>query len=152
MFSSCSTLSKFRELDINEKSIERSKTLQQVENIIDPTPLQIQYTDPHTGGMTTISTPPKSKTKYSITDDTDLESDFEGREISKFYSGISPFLIGSLFLISLILFFKLTAAGKVSDKIIGGGLNKINDLLAESEDSKEREKLLHIKNLLDRKH
>lgn len=147
----CSTLSKSKRTSIEETLKSRANTFQQVENIIEPQPMMITYTDPVSGKSTQISTPPKTSTKYSITDNNDSESDFKGKEDSKFYTGISTWLCVGFGLTCIVLFIKLTSTGKIADKIIGSGINEINNQLANSNDSKEREKLLHIKNLLDKK-
>ena len=137
----------------------RAATIQAAEQVVTPTPVQVETTNPD-GSTTTITAAPQSETTYSLSDNTDASST---TTIKYAYSvGIGISLLGNvaLGLLAYLLWAKFTAVGRVADKagakvlaksrIIENTMSALTNCLASATDPQEVARLQSIRNSLER--
>ena len=146
-----------RTLDETERL--RAVSLQQVDSVVEATPVQVETTNPD-GTTTTITAAPNTQTTYSLSDNTDASSSASMRYTYAAALGISWLVAFAFALLSYVLWSKVTAVGRVADKagakvlaksrIIENTMSALTNCLASATDPQEVARLQSIRNSLER--
>ena len=144
---------------IDEAEKLRASTIQSVDAVITPTPVQVETTNPD-GTKTTITAAPQSDTSYALSDNTTASSITSFTTYTSIGLGFSVLFNIALAMVAYVFWARFSSVGQVADRsaakaiaksrIIENAMSSLTNALASATDPHEIARLQSIRNSLER--
>lgn len=134
--------SQTRRASLDETERMKSATISSVNQVVKPTPVQIQTTS-EDGRTTTITTAPQSTTTHNLSDNTTASSSVAWTSKVSVGLGISALGNVALFLVAYVFYARKTALGRSLDRVLAYATRRATSI----NNAERREDLMHIRDI-----